>query len=223
VEAPPLDARAVTRRHATGRGLFGVSLAVARGEILGVLGPNGSGKSTLVRVVSTLEPPTAGRVAWFGAADRRSPRVRGRIGVALDVPAHLDRLTGLQNARFFAAGYGVPAGAAGRRLDALFAWAGLQAARDLPVGEYSLGMRRRLGLIEALCHRPDLLVLDEPSLALDEHGELDLADELRRQAARGAAVLLATNDAPLARAVCDRSLTLDLGHAVEPEAACPPA
>lgn len=209
---PCLEADGVSRRHPNGRGVFDVSLSLCPGQVLGVTGPNGSGKSTLAAVMATLQPPTAGTVRWFGLTDRRSPRVRCRLGVVLDRPVHFDHLTGRQNAGFFAAQYGVPRGVAGERLDALFEWADLVGARDLPVGEYSLGMRRRLGLVEALCHDPRLLVLDEPSLALDDDGHTQLAGELRQRAQMGAAVLLATNDVALAGAVCDDVLRLDGGR-----------
>lgn len=209
---PCLEADAVSRRHPNGRGVFDVSLALRPGQVLGVTGPNGCGKSTLAGVLATLHPPTAGAVRWFGCTDRRSPRVRGQLGVVPDRPVHFDHLTGGQNAAFFAAQYGVPRATAGERLDALFAWAGLAAARDLPVGDYSLGMRRRLSLVEALVHDPRLLVLDEPSLGLDDGGHTRLAEELVRRAQTGAAVLLATNDLALARAVCDDVLRLEHGR-----------
>jgi ABC-type multidrug transport system ATPase subunit len=205
-----IEAACLTRRYPNGRGVFDVSLRVEPGEVLGVIGENGSGKTTLVRVLATLEAPTSGRLAWFGLEDRRSPAVRRRLGVALDRPVHFEALTGRQNAEFFAAQYGR---LDARRLDRLFDWASLAEARDLPVSDYSLGMRRRLSLVEALCHDPQLLVLDEPSLALDAGGEIDLGHQLRQRAAAGAAVLLATNDLQLAQAVCDSALELCRGEA----------
>lgn len=207
-----LEADRLCRRHPNGRGVFGVSLRLCPGQVLGITGPNGSGKSTLAAVLATLQPPTAGTVSWFGLTDRRSPLVRGRLGVVPDRPVHFDHLTGRQNAEFFAGQYGMPRTAVGERLDVLFEWAGLAGARDLPTGAYSLGMRRRLSLVEALCHDPPLLVLDEPSLALDDDGHTELARELRRRAQMGAGVLLATNDAALAGAVCDEVLRLDGGR-----------
>lgn len=214
MEPVHLSAEGVGRRYPNGLGVFDVTLSVAAGEVVGVLGPNGSGKSTLLRVLATLDEPAAGRVTWFGRRDRRSPAVRRRLGVALDLPVHFDRLTGEQNASLLAAQYGVSRREAGELLPALFEWAGLSGARDLPVAEYSLGMRRRLSLVEALCHEPDLVLLDEPSLALDGGGQVDLARELRRLAGRGAGVLLTTNDEPLARTVCDRAVRLDHGRQV---------
>jgi ABC-2 type transport system ATP-binding protein len=210
-----LIASGLTRRHPNGLGVFEMSLFARPGDVVGVLGPNGSGKTTLLRVLATLDPPTSGGVTWFGLADRRSPAVRRRLGVVLDRPVHFEALTGRQNAEFFAAQYGVPRLAVRRRVEDLLEWAGLQRARELPVAEFSLGMRRRLSLVEALCHEPDLLLLDEPSLALDGEGEVDLAWQLHRAAARGAAVVVATNDEPLAAAVCARALRLDRGRARE--------
>jgi ABC-2 type transport system ATP-binding protein len=211
-----LLAENLTHRYANGLGVFDVSLALGRGETLCALGPNGSGKTTLLRLLATLDRPTGGRVRWFGSEDRRSPAVRRRLGVMSDQPVHFEALTGWQNARFFAAQYGLAGTSARRRLEELFEWAGLAHARGLPVREYSLGMRRRLTLVEALAHGPDLLVLDEPSLALDEQGEIDLVGRLRELRGEGTAVLVGTNDARLASELAGRNLRLEGGRVAVP-------
>lgn len=202
----------VSRRHANGHGVSDISLAVRPGQVLGVLGANGSGKTTLLRVLATLDPPTTGEVSWFGISNRRSPEVRRRLGAALDEAVHVDALSGGQNAEFFAGLYGLPPAIGQKRLAELFRWAGIDHARNLPVREYSLGMRRRLTLVEALCHEPDLIILDEPTLALDEGGELDLERRLRDLARKGAAVVLATNDRRFAEAVCSDAVALEQHH-----------
>lgn len=214
-----LRARGLTRRHPNGLGVFDVSLVLGRGESLCLLGPNGSGKTTLLRLLATLDRPTAGEVSWFGTRDRRSPRVRRRLGVLLDRPIHFEALSGWQNASFFAAQYGIERRAAAGRLEELFAWAGIGHARGLPVREYSLGMRRRLALVEAMIHDPVLLLLDEPTLALDEQGEIDLVGRLRDLCAGGAAVLVATNDPVLPAALGGRRLRLERGLVTESPAA----
>ncbi len=183
--------------------------------MLGVLGPNGSGKSTLLRMLATAEAPTAGCVRWFGVGDRRSRAVRSRLGVVFDRPLHFEGLSGWQNAEFFAGQYGLAAHLLRARLEELFEWAGISAARDLPIREYSLGMRRRLSLVEAFSHEPDLLLLDEPSLALDHEGELDLSRHLLHLAGAGSAVFIATNDLALAEAVCSQRLSLVHGQLQE--------
>jgi ABC-2 type transport system ATP-binding protein len=208
---PPVEARDLSRVHPNGLGVRGVDLAVHRGQVLGLLGPNGSGKTTLLRVLATANAPTGGTVTWFGSFDRRDPAVRRRMGVMLDNAVHFGALSARQNAAFFAALYGCRGPKARSRLEELFEWAGLAGVADLPVREYSLGMQRRLSLVETFAHSPELLILDEPSLALDYKGEVDLESRLREAAAAGAAIVVATNDPRLCR-VCDGRLTLDRGR-----------
>jgi ABC-type multidrug transport system ATPase subunit len=140
--------------------------------------------------------------------------VRRRLGVVLDQAAHLDQMTGYQNAWFFARQFGLSAALARSRLDELFQWAGIADAKEQLVREYSLGMRRRLNLVEALVHRPEILLLDEPTLALDYRGELSLIERLQLLSLTGTAVILATNDVHLAERLCDRILFLHQGRVI---------
>lgn len=201
-----LTARGLARVYAGGGGVAGVDLDVSPGEVLGLVGPNGSGKTTLARLLATLTAPTAGSVAWFGIADRRSREVRRRLGVVTDEPAHFDHLSGRQNVHFFAQLYG------GGDVEGALTRCGLAGAAARPVREYSLGMRRRLALAEALVHQPDLLILDEPTLGLDHPGELDLLAELRSVAGSPRAAIVATNDVAVAERACTRILFLHAGR-----------
>jgi ABC-2 type transport system ATP-binding protein len=209
-----LTARGLARTYPCGGGVGGVNLDLSAGEVVGLVGPNGSGKTTLARLLSTLTAPTAGSVAWFGESDRRSPDVRRRLGVVTDEPAHFEHLSGRQNVHFFAGLYG------GGDVAAALTRFGLGEAADRPVREYSLGMRRRLALAEALVHRPDLLILDEPTLGLDHAGELDLLDELQAVAGGERSAIVATNDVALAERACTRVVFL---HAGKPIREGPPA
>jgi ABC-type multidrug transport system ATPase subunit len=209
-----LAATGLTRTYRGGKGVFDITLSLAAGEVLGLMGPNGSGKSTLLRVLATAATPSAGQVSWFGNANARLPSVRRRLGVMLDQAAHFDKMSGFQNAWFFARQFGLSSVLAGDRLDELFRWSGLWDARDQLVGEYSLGMKRKLNLIEALVHRPSILLLDEPTLALDYRAELDLIERLQLLSLTGTAVLLATNDVHLAERICDRVVFLHQGRAI---------
>src|SRR3979411_143280 len=197
-----------------GKGVFDITLNLAAGEGLGLMGPNGSGKSTLLRVLATVASPTAGKASWFGNAKPRLRAGRRRLGVMPDQPAHFDKTTGYQNAWFFARQFGLSPELARDRLDELFRWSGLADARDQLVGEYSLGMKRKLDLVEALVHRPAILLLDEPTLALDYRAELDLIERLQLLSLTGTAVLLATNDVHLAERICDRVIFLHQGRTI---------
>jgi ABC-type multidrug transport system ATPase subunit len=209
-----LTATGLTRTYRGGKGVFDISLNLAAGEVLGLMGPNGSGKSTLLRVLATAAAATSGQVSWFGSANPRLPSVRRRLGVMLDQAAHFDKMTGYQNAWFFARQFGLTPELTRDRLDELFRWSDLWDARDQLVGEYSLGMKRKLNLVEALVHRPSILLLDEPTLALDYRAELDLIERLQLLSLTGTAVLLATNDVHLAERICDRVIFLHHGRAI---------
>ena len=182
-----LIATDLTRAYRGGKGVFDIRLRLAAGEVVGVMGPNGSGKTTLLRLLATAATPTSGQVSWFGTTNARDPSVRRRLGVMLDQAAHFDQMTGYQNAWFFAHQFGLSDALARERLDELFSWSGLWDARDQLVGEYSLGMKRRLNLVEALVHRPSILLLDEPTLALDYRAELDLIERLQLLSLTGTA------------------------------------
>jgi ABC-type multidrug transport system ATPase subunit len=213
-EPSPLAARGLTHAYREGKGVFDVSLKLVPGEVLGLMGPNGSGKTTVLRMLATASTPTAGHITWFGTSDFRDPAVRRRLGIMLDQPAHFENMTGYQNAWFFAHQFGVPEDLRRDRLDELFRWTGLWDAKDQLVSEYSLGMKRKLNLIEALVHRPSILLLDEPTLALDYRAELDLIERLQLLSLTGTAVVLATNDVHLAERLCDFVLFLHGGRVI---------
>ncbi|MDQ6713976.1 MAG: ABC transporter ATP-binding protein [Candidatus Dormibacteraeota bacterium] len=213
-EPNPLTATGLTRTYRGGKGVFDVTLNLAAGEVMGLMGPNGSGKTTLLRMLATAATPAAGEISWFGNANPRHPSVRRRLGVMLDQPAHFDKMTGYQNAWFFARQFGLSEQLARDRLEELFRWSGLADAREQLVGEYSLGMKRKLNLVEALVHRPAILLLDEPTLALDYRAELDLIERLQLLSLTGTAVVLATNDVHLAERLCDYVIFLHQGHVI---------
>src|SRR5207237_5943918 len=137
-----------------------------------------------------------------------------RLGIMLDQPAHFEQMTGYQNAWFFAHQFGLGDDLGRERLDELFRWSGLSEARDQRVSEYSLGMKRRLNLVEALVHRPSILLLDEPTLALDYRAQLDLIERLQLLSLTGSAVVLATNDVHLAERLCARAPFLHEARAI---------
>ena len=209
-----LAANGLTRAYREGKGVFDIKLRLAGGEVVGLMGPNGSGKTTLLRLLATAATPTGGQLTWFGNSNPRDPSVRRRLGIMLDQPAHFEQMTGYQNAWFFAHQFGLGDDLSRERLDELFRWSGLSEARDQRVSEYSLGMKRRLNLVEALVHRPSILLLDEPTLALDYRAELDLIERLQLLSLTGSAVVLATNDVHLAERLCDRVLFLHEGRVI---------
>jgi ABC-2 type transport system ATP-binding protein len=213
---PALEATNITRLYrSSGRGVMGVSLAVDSGEILGLLGPNGSGKSTLLRILSTAMEPDSGtfRLGEIdGVKEKRA--VRAKTGLMVDRPTHYGDLSGWANAYFFARAYGIEEEKARGVLAELFDYFGLSEYRNDKVKTYSYGMGKKLALIEAMAHGPELLLLDEPSLGLDYTSQLAFQRKVREFAGAGAAILLASNQVDEVEALCDRVVFLHRGRIV---------
>jgi ABC-2 type transport system ATP-binding protein len=211
---PTLEAENVSRRYkSSGRGVTGVSLAVDPGEILGLVGPNGSGKSTLLRVLSTAIDPDSGTFRISGEDGLKEKRkVRARIGLMVDRPTHYGDLSGWANAFFFARAYGMEEEKAASALAELFDYFDLAEYRDDKVKTYSYGMGKKLALIEAVAHGPELLLLDEPSPGLDYTSQLAYQKRVRELAGAGAAIVLASNQVGEVESLCDRVVFLHRGR-----------
>ena len=214
--APALYAEKITRLYeSSGRGVSDVSLTIRPGEVFGLLGPNGSGKSTLLRVFSTAIAPDSGTFRVCGADGLEEKReARAKMGLMGDRPTHYGDLSGWANAYFFARAYGVEEGKADGVLAELFDYFGLAEYRDDKVKTYSYGMGKKLALIEAMAHEPELLLLDEPSLGLDYTSQLAYQKKIREFASAGTAILLASNQVDEVEALCDRVAFLHRGKLV---------
>jgi len=145
-----------------------ISFSVTQGEIFGFLGPNGAGKTTTINILCTLLKPTSGRatVAGFDVV-RQQNQVRQSIGLVFQDPSLDERLSGIQNLRFHALVYNVPASIREQRIEQLLKMMELWEKRNSEVRTYSGGMKRRLELARGLLHHPRVLFLDEPTLGLD--------------------------------------------------------
>jgi ABC-2 type transport system ATP-binding protein len=199
-----IRASAVSFRFPSGRlGLDAVDFSADDGEVVAIVGPNGSGKTTLLRLLARLVRATAGEIE--GPLDGAP----SRIGWAPDTAVHFDELSAFANARFFARSHGADDSA----VRPLLRDFGLDADADRPVAHFSFGMRRKLMLIEAMAHSPELLLLDEPTVGLDPAAILSLAELLHRHAAGGRTAVLATNDLAAAR-TADRVVFLHRGRKI---------
>jgi branched-chain amino acid transport system ATP-binding protein len=197
------------------KALRGVSLELARGEVVGLIGPNGAGKSTLVNVLSGFDRPDEGTVELHGQdVTSWSPHRRGRRGLARTFQhSHAFRgLTVRENVEVSALGVGARRREAARRADALLARLGLDRYADAPASALAHGDERRLGVARALATEPDFVLLDEPAAGLVEAEVPDFAALVRTIAdEHGAGVLLIDHNMALIMETCDRIQVLDQG------------
>jgi ABC-2 type transport system ATP-binding protein len=193
-----------------------VDLDIGTGEIYGFLGPNGAGKSTTVRMLCTLLSPTRGSatVAGFDIAHQPGD-VRLRIGVALQEAALDPKQTGTELLRLQGLLYGLPKKAMARRVSELGEMIGLTDAMDRPIGTYSGGMKRRLDLVAALVHNPEILFLDEPTTGLDPLSRTGVWEEVRRLNDQlGMTIFLTTQYLEEADELCGRVGIINSGRIV---------
>ena len=193
-----------------------VTLWVRAGEVYGLLGPNGAGKTTMARMLSTLLEPTAGtaRICGFDSL-RDAGAVRARIGVMFAGERGVYwRLTGRENLEIFGRLQFLPGQVIDERAESLLEQLGLVEQADDLVETYSTGMKQRLNLARTLLHDPPVLLLDEPTAALDPAAARATRDLIRRLQGSGKAVLLTTHNMHEADEVCDRVGIIDRGRLV---------
>jgi ABC-2 type transport system ATP-binding protein len=201
-----IRARALTRRYGDILAVDHLNLDVRAGEVFGLLGPNGAGKTTTILMLLGLSEPSEGHAEVAGFDPTRAPlEVKRRVGYMPDEVGFYGGLTGRQNLRYTARLNRIERALIEPRLSDLLAQVGLADVADRPVETYSRGMRQRLGLADALVKDPSVVVLDEPTTAIDPAGVAEVLDLIRSIAHdRGAAVLLSSHLLHQVQQVCDR-------------------
>ncbi|MCY0869412.1 MAG: ABC transporter ATP-binding protein, partial [Firmicutes bacterium] len=187
---------------------------VPRGEVFGLLGPNGAGKTTTIRMIVGLISITRGEVRVDGLdVTKDFAKAMQHIGVIVENPELYKFMTGYQNLVQFAK---MSHGVTRERIDEVVAQVGLQDRIHERVKAYSLGMRQRLGLAQALLRRPDVIILDEPTNGLDPAGIRELRDYLRNLAAQdGTAVIVSSHLLSEMELMCDRVAIIQSGKLVD--------
>ncbi|MFG0250787.1 MAG: ABC transporter ATP-binding protein, partial [Phycisphaeraceae bacterium JB051] len=185
------------------RAVDNISINVQRGELFGLLGPNGSGKSTTIKMILGLLHPSSGRISVLGKRPE-DVAIKKMIGY-LPEESYLYRfLNARETLDYYARLFFQNRLQRKRRVDMLLEMVGLEAVQRRPVGEYSKGMQRRIGLAQALINDPHLLILDEPTTGLDPIGTRQIKDLLLELKSRGKTILLCSHLLSDVEDVCDR-------------------
>ncbi|MGZ4391873.1 MAG: ABC transporter ATP-binding protein [Gaiellaceae bacterium] len=207
-----LSFSSVSKRFGSVRALDGCSFSVERGRMLGFLGPNGAGKTTAMRSVFGLVEPDAGEVLWEGRPIGLSERLR--FGYMPEERGLYPRMRVGEQLEYFGCLHGLTADAARAAASDWLERLELADRAGAKVEELSHGNQQRVQLAAALLHEPELLVLDEPFAGLDPVAVQTLAEVLRDEAARGAAVLFSSHQLELVEDICEEVAIIDHGRIV---------
>lgn len=190
------------------RVLSDVTRDFARGRIHGIVGNNGSGKTVLLKCICGFIPPTSGRIWVRGRQIGKDVDFAEDIGLIIETPGFLPGITGLANLQILAS---MRRRIGLAQITAAIRRVGLDPALKKPVGKYSLGMRQRLGIAQAIMEEPSILILDEPLNGLDKQGVAEMRDLIRGLGEQGRTILLASHNQQDIAELCDAVYEMDGG------------
>ena len=211
-----LEVRDLSVAYGAKMAVDGVSLRIARGEIFGLLGPNGAGKTSALSAIEGLIKPRSGAVFLDGLDIRRHPsQAKAKLGVQLQATSFQPQLTIKQIVRLYAGLYGVKL--TDSAISESLREIGLEGESSKLFKQLSGGQQQRLSLYVAVVHRPELLLLDEPTAGLDPQSRRQLWTRIETIRQQGGSIILTTHSMEEAEAVCDRVAIIDHGRVLTTE------
>lgn len=199
----------VTKRFRDAEVLHQVSLNLEQGLIYGIVGNNGSGKTVLMKSICGFLPVTSGEIRVNGKRIGRDLDFPESLGAIIETPGFLNQLTGRKNLEILA---DLRRRIGKQEITAVLEKVGLDPNLKKPVSKYSLGMRQRLGIAQAIMEDPELLILDEPFNGLDKHGVAEIRQLILELKSQGKTILLASHNGEDIRVLCDEVYEMDEGR-----------
>jgi ABC-2 type transport system ATP-binding protein len=205
----------VVKRFGSALALDHVDFEIESGEILGLLGPNGAGKTTAIRALCGLIGVDSGAIEVFGIPQRPGlMEIKRRIGLVTQEITMFEDLSARENLQFFGGLYGLRGQALKDRIDATLEFVGLTENADKRAKRYSGGMKRRLNVACALVHRPELLIMDEPTVGIDPQSRNHILESVRALREDGTTILYTSHYMEEVEAIASRVLVMDQGHII---------
>jgi ABC-2 type transport system ATP-binding protein len=210
---PQIELAHLHRRFGLVKAVDDVSFSVARGHVFGFIGPNGAGKTTSMRILATLDVPTAGDAFVDGFSVTQDPeRVRKRLGFMPDYFETQPNILVEEYLDFFARAYGLMGADRLRALRHVMSFTGLNALREKPIDTLSKGMKQRLCLGRAMVHDPPVMVMDEPAAGLDPRARIQLREMIGQLAAEGKSILVSSHILTELAEMCDTVAIIEQGR-----------
>jgi ABC-2 type transport system ATP-binding protein len=211
---PVIQTENLVKTYGKVEALKGVSLAVERGEIFGLLGQNGAGKTTLIKALLGIIKPTHGRALMLDQP-AGTASVRRRVGYLPEDHRFPDYHTGASLLNFYGTLLGVPARERRHRIPAVLEVVGIKGRMHSKIRTYSKGMKQRLGLAQAILHDPEVIFLDEPTDGVDPVGRREIRDMMQGLRQKGMTIFLNSHLLGEVELVCDRVAILQRGNLVQ--------
>ncbi|MBR6779119.1 MAG: ABC transporter ATP-binding protein [Clostridia bacterium] len=211
---PVLSVQNLTKAYGQKKVVNNVSFSIFSGQIFGFVGPNGAGKSTTIKMITGLIPITEGTVKICGYnISRNFKRAISNVGAVVEMPHLYPYLSGYKNLKIFAGFYGK---SAERRIDKIVKLVGMENRIHDKVSTYSLGMKQRLGIAQALLNKPKLLILDEPTNGLDPNGIVEIRNILKVLAEKeNMAIIISSHNLAQLEQTCDTIGVISNGRLIE--------
>lgn len=198
----------VSKRFGDNLVLDDVSVSFEKGKIHGIIGRNGSGKTMLMKCICGFVPVTSGTITVEGKRVGKDIDIPHNMGIIIETPGFLNSYSGYNNLKFLA---GINKKISKDRIVEIMELVKLDPANKKHVGKYSLGMRQRLGLAQALMESPDILILDEPMNGLDQSGVNEMRDILSSLAKEGTTIIMDNHNSEDIELLCDTVCEMELG------------
>ena len=215
-----IETQGLTKQfHASGGEVFtaveDVDLNISAGEVLALLGPNGAGKTTTVRMLAAILQPTMGyaRVASYDVVENPT-EVRRRVGVLTETPGLYERMKAREYLSFYGQLYGIPEETYRRRAEDLMERLGMLGAMDSRIGTFSKGMKQKLAIARSMLHSPLVLLLDEPTSAMDPHSARLVRDSISELRDERRAIIVCTHNLNEAESLADRIAIIRRGRII---------
>ncbi|MDD3338873.1 MAG: ATP-binding cassette domain-containing protein [Lachnospiraceae bacterium] len=209
---PMIEIEEVTKKFGQDTVLYPVSMTMLAGQVYGIVGNNGSGKTVLMKCICGFLPATSGTVRAGGKVVGKEVDFPEDMGVIIETPGFLPQMSGRKNLELLAQLRHV---IGPKEVTRVLQRVGLDPEARKPVGKYSLGMRQRLGIAQAIMEDPEILILDEPFNGLDKHGVADIRNLLLEMKEQGKTILLASHNGEDIDLLCDHVFEMDAGILTE--------
>jgi len=209
-----IEVEGLTKRYGGETAVSDLDLSIPRGTVYGFLGPNGAGKTTTIRMLVTLLRPSAGTAHIDGQPITDREAVTPRLGYLPEEPPLFDELTGREQLAYVAGLRDLPEARSGERIDSLLDRFSLTGDADRRISGYSKGMKRKVGLVQAILHEPEVIFLDEPTSGLDPRAARTVREVVSDLVADGSTVFLSTHVLPVVDELADTVGVLSDGRLV---------